>query len=658
MKRQTEISFETEEVLLFKSRRNFEMFCGPCNAMTQMLPVDAAAMLYCISEREIFRLIEGGFLHFVEAERVFVCLASLANALRQPGETATGQLPELPAGEQANTIQLEDKKMRKITFMRSMFLILCGFCCVFAAQAQTAVFTYQGKLTDTNLAANGTYLMQFRVYDAVSGGTAFGSGITCTVSVTNGIYTVPLDFSYDLGTGIFSGSDRFLEIAVKRNAIDPYTVLSPRQQITSAPYAFQASNAALSFNSLDSNKLGGVAANQYVVTTDSRMSDARAPTAGSANYIQNTTNQQSTSNFNISGDGTAGGTLSGNIVNVTTQYNLGGTRLLSSDANSNVFVGQSTGVGTTQQTDNTFVGSGFSNGSGDTNHIANGNTFIGSIAGFGNTNGHDNSFVGSAAGYTNSSGNFNSFFGTQAGKLNSTQHDNTFIGYQAGFTNGFLDNSNLANFNTFAGSNAGLANTKASNNSFFGYNSGLANTLGGFNSFFGSNAGAANTTAINNSYFGQAAGYNSTGGNNTFLGNGAGLNNVAGSNNTAIGDLANFSVNNLDHATAIGADSSVSTSNTIALGRSDGSDKVVIYGLGSPGSTSLCLNSLSQIASCTPGNIAQKGVETATLDAIHQQKDQIDLQQKQMAQQQATIDALKKLVCAQNPQATVCKEEK
>ncbi|PYS38568.1 MAG: hypothetical protein DMF71_16650, partial [Acidobacteria bacterium] len=60
------------------------------------------------------------------------------------------------------------------------------------------------------------------------------------------------------------------------------------------------------------------------------MTDARSPTANSSNYIQNGTNQQATSNFSISGDGTAAGTLSSNIVNAAKQYNIGGNRILSS----------------------------------------------------------------------------------------------------------------------------------------------------------------------------------------------------------------------------------------------------------------------------------------------------------------------------------------
>ncbi len=43
----------------------------------------------------------------------------------------------------------------------------------------------------------------------------------------------------------------------------------------------------------------------------------------------------------------------------------------------------------------------------------------------------------------------------------------------------------------------------------------------------------------------------------------------------------------------------VATSNTIALGRSNGSDKVVIYGLGAAGATALCRNTLNEISSCS-----------------------------------------------------------
>jgi hypothetical protein len=82
MKRMTEITFEAEELTTVKARRGFKGFCGGCNAFVEMLPTDAAAMLTGLGEREIFRLIETGELHFVEAERVFVCRDSSMNRAR------------------------------------------------------------------------------------------------------------------------------------------------------------------------------------------------------------------------------------------------------------------------------------------------------------------------------------------------------------------------------------------------------------------------------------------------------------------------------------------------------------------------------------------------------------------------------------------------
>src|SRR5438876_873142 len=105
---------------------------------------------------------------------------------------------------------------------------------------------------------------------------------------------------------------------------------SPRQPVTATPYSIRSASAAVAdtaSTATNATQLGGVAAGQYVLTSDSRLSDPRPPTAGSSNYIQNTTSQQGSSNFNISGNGTAGGTLSANIVNASTQYNIGGNRV-------------------------------------------------------------------------------------------------------------------------------------------------------------------------------------------------------------------------------------------------------------------------------------------------------------------------------------------
>src|SRR2546427_9462265 len=170
------------------------------------------------------------------------------------------------------------------------------------ARAQTSSFTYQGRLTDGGAAANGNYDLQFALFDSLSGGAQVGSTQSLnTVAVSNGVFTVSLDF----GANAFNGANRFLEISARPSGGGTFTLLSPRQQITSTPYAVRSLNAS----SADSVPASGVP-------------------AGSGNYIQNSASPQASSNFNISGNGTAGGALSGNLVNGSPPYHLHGGRRL------------------------------------------------------------------------------------------------------------------------------------------------------------------------------------------------------------------------------------------------------------------------------------------------------------------------------------------
>lgn len=193
---------------------------------------------------------------------------------------------------------------------KSRFLLFTFLLLVFAgtrASAQTSTFTYQGRLTDGGTAANGTYQMQFSLFRSLGGNDQIGATLTfdgvgsnpAPVQVANGVFTVELNFTVQA----FDGSARWLQIAVKKPTDSSFVNLDPRQALTSTPYAIRSLNAA------SADTLGGVAAGQYVVTTDPRMTDARTPTAGSGNYIQNTSSEQANSRFNISGNGRVGGSL-------------------------------------------------------------------------------------------------------------------------------------------------------------------------------------------------------------------------------------------------------------------------------------------------------------------------------------------------------------
>lgn len=118
-------------------------------------------------------------------------------------------------------------------------ILLCLFS-AFVVHAQTTSFSYQGRLTDSSLSANGSYDFEFVLYDSAGNIVASNMTMTTGVQVVNGIFTVKLDF----GAASFPGADRFLEIRVKKPAVADYTPLSPRQQINSAPYAVRAISAS------------------------------------------------------------------------------------------------------------------------------------------------------------------------------------------------------------------------------------------------------------------------------------------------------------------------------------------------------------------------------------------------------------------------------
>ena len=110
-------------------------------------------------------------------------------------------------------------------------------------QAQTTTFTYQGSLTDSGALANGSYDLQFTLRDALTAGNPVGGPlIVAPVRVIDGRFTITLDF----GAVAFPGADRWLELGVRTNGSGiAYTLLSPRQAVTAAPYAIQAASASV-----------------------------------------------------------------------------------------------------------------------------------------------------------------------------------------------------------------------------------------------------------------------------------------------------------------------------------------------------------------------------------------------------------------------------
>lgn len=128
----------------------------------------------------------------------------------------------------------------KIKLNRSFITLVIPACANLAA-AQGTAFTYQGQLNNGGNTANGSYDLQFTLFSASSGASAVAGPLTNTATaVSSGLFLVTLDF----GTGVFTGTNYWLDIAVRTNGTGPFAEMSPRQALTPTPHAIMASTAS------------------------------------------------------------------------------------------------------------------------------------------------------------------------------------------------------------------------------------------------------------------------------------------------------------------------------------------------------------------------------------------------------------------------------
>src|SRR5262249_37681961 len=159
---------------------------------------------------------------------------------------------------------------------------------------------YQGRLTDNGNPASGQYDFECKLFDNATVGTGTQQGSTIdvpNVTVTAGVFTLQLDF----GSAVFPGAPRFLGVAVKKVTDANFPTLTPRQTIRAKPDAIHTLNADVlspscsscvtsnQVQSLDGSKVTGSIAGSQIAGT---VPVGSLP-AGSANYIQNSSSQQS-----------------------------------------------------------------------------------------------------------------------------------------------------------------------------------------------------------------------------------------------------------------------------------------------------------------------------------------------------------------------------
>ena len=124
--------------------------------------------------------------------------------------------------------------MKKLLFVIGiLFPLLAGFITA-AAFAVPGYINYQGVLRNSaGDLQTGTFNMQFKIYSALTGGSALYDSDTGAVSVSNGVYSVELGEIPNPET-VFDGTSKYLEIVVDSET------LSPRLKINTVAYAIRA----------------------------------------------------------------------------------------------------------------------------------------------------------------------------------------------------------------------------------------------------------------------------------------------------------------------------------------------------------------------------------------------------------------------------------
>ena len=148
--------------------------------------------------------------------------------------------------------------------MNKAFMLICIIllAAVSIALAQNepvpTQINYQGRLIDAEgNGINGQRDFQFRIYNVpYAGDSVWGPQLEPNVNVVNGIYNVVLgDIEGDSLAAALSGGDCYLGIAAVEvgQSFENVPEITPRQQILSAPYAFNALNATRPVGARDEN---------------------------------------------------------------------------------------------------------------------------------------------------------------------------------------------------------------------------------------------------------------------------------------------------------------------------------------------------------------------------------------------------------------------
>ncbi len=177
-----------------------------------------------------------------------------------------------------------------------------------AASDPPFVFNYQGSLKQDGAPANGSFDFEVHVYDAPTDGMQLAAEVLGAIAVSEGI------FDFDLALPVFLlDQDLYLEILVRPAGVGMYAVLTPRQAVKAAPFAYRA--FSVDANSITGfNIVNGSIANAHIGSSAIDSAKILDGSIGSADIAVNAVNGNHIAASSVGASEIEGGSIDGSHI--------------------------------------------------------------------------------------------------------------------------------------------------------------------------------------------------------------------------------------------------------------------------------------------------------------------------------------------------------